>query len=60
MRYLGILAHYHLGTAYEAMGEKAKAVQQYETFLEIWSNADDGIKMIEDAKERLAKLKHGS
>ncbi|MCH7948431.1 MAG: tetratricopeptide repeat protein, partial [candidate division Zixibacteria bacterium] len=55
-----VMAHYHLGTAYEEMGERVKAVQQYETFLDIWKNADEGLASVEDAKERLAKLKHGS
>ena len=31
--------------------------QQYETFLDIWKNADEGLASVEDAKERLAKLK---
>ena len=57
MRYLGVLAHYHLGTAYEATGENAKAVQQYETFLDIWKDADTELDEIKDAKSRLANLK---
>ena len=31
--------------------------QQYEIFLDIWKNADEGLKAVEDAKERLAKLR---
>ena len=57
MRYLAVFAHYHLGTAYEAMGEKAKAARQYETFLDIWKEADTELDEIKDAKKRLANLK---
>ncbi|MCH9032658.1 MAG: tetratricopeptide repeat protein, partial [candidate division Zixibacteria bacterium] len=49
---------YKLGICYEALGEKDSAIAQYVSFLDIWRNADDGIEMIEDAKERLAKLKN--
>ncbi len=52
--------HFHLAGAYEEAGRFDDAIAQYEIFLDIWRNADDGIKMIEDAKERLAKLKNGS
>ena len=31
--------------------------QQSEKFLDIWKNADEGLKAVEDAKERLAKLR---
>jgi hypothetical protein len=49
-----------LGLAYEKSGWKAKAIEQYEEFLDIWKNADPGIPEVEDAKERLAKLKSES
>jgi len=49
--------HYWLGQAYEESGRPADAIAQYETFLDIWKNADEGLKSVEDAKERLAKLK---
>ncbi|MCH9024719.1 MAG: tetratricopeptide repeat protein, partial [candidate division Zixibacteria bacterium] len=55
-----VMTHYNLGKTYEAAGRYNDAVKQYETFLNIWRDADDGIKIIEDAKERLAKLKNGS
>ncbi len=48
---------YKLGICYEALGEIDSAMAQYGAFLDIWRDADDGIKMIEDAKARLAKLK---
>lgn len=55
-----IKAHYHLGLAYEQSGWHDKAIEQYETFLDIWKNADSGIVQIDDAKERLASLKSGT
>jgi len=39
-------------------GGGGAAREQYETFLDIWKNADEGLKSVEDAKERLANLKH--
>lgn len=44
--------------AQEAAERYDEAIKQYETFLHIWRDADDGIKMIEDAKERLASLRN--
>ncbi|MBU8933334.1 MAG: protein kinase [candidate division Zixibacteria bacterium] len=52
--------HYYLGQAYEASGWNKKAIEQYETFLDIWKDADEGLKSVEDAKERLARLKNES
>ena len=49
--------NYYLGIAYERSGWNDKAIEQYETFLDIWKNADPGIESIEDAKARLARLK---
>jgi hypothetical protein len=53
-----VKAHYLLGLAYEKSGWVKKAIEQYETFLEIWKDADPGIREVEDAKGRLAKLKN--
>ena len=55
-----VRVHYWLGQAYEASGWNDKAIQQYEKLLEVWKDADEGLESVEDAKERLAKLKHGS
>ncbi len=52
-----VKAHYLLGLAYEKSGWNKKAIEQYEEFLEIWKDADPGIPEIEDAKERLEKLR---
>jgi tetratricopeptide (TPR) repeat protein len=48
--------HYFLGLAYEELGNPDKAVEQYETFLDIWKDADSGIAEIDDAKRRLERL----
>jgi len=52
-----VKAHYYLGLAYEKSGWNKKAVEQYEEFLEIWKDADPGIPEVEDAEERLKKLR---
>jgi len=52
-----VKAHYLLGLAYEKSGWSKKAIEQYEEFLEIWKDADPGIPEVEDAKERLNRLK---
>jgi len=52
-----VKAHYLLGLAYEKSGWNNKAIEQYEEFLEVWKDADPGIPEVEDAKERLEKLK---
>jgi tetratricopeptide (TPR) repeat protein len=52
-----VKAYYLLGLAYEKSGWDKKAIQKYEEFLEIWKDADPGIPEVEDAKERLKKLR---
>ena len=51
-----VLLHYDLGLAYEASGWSNKAIEQYETFLDIWKNADVGLAEVEDARQRLTRL----
>jgi len=52
-----VKACYLLGLAYEKSGWNSKAIEQNEKFLEIWKDADPGIPEVEDAKERLKKLR---
>jgi len=52
-----VKAHYYLGQAYERSGWTEKAIEQYETFLDIWKDADEGIEEIEDARERVERLR---
>jgi serine/threonine protein kinase/tetratricopeptide (TPR) repeat protein len=53
----GVKAHYLLGLAYEKSGWNSKAIDKYEEFLKIWKDADPGIPEVEDAQERVARLK---
>jgi tetratricopeptide (TPR) repeat protein len=55
-----VTAYYLLGMAYEASGWNEKAIEQYETFLDIWKDADAGIPAVGDARARLAGLKASS
>jgi len=52
-----VKARYWLGVAYEQQDEEDKAIKEYETFLNIWKDADKDLPEPIDAKARLAKLK---
>jgi serine/threonine protein kinase/Flp pilus assembly protein TadD len=52
-----VKVYYLLGLAYEKSGWNKKAIEKYGEFLEIWKDADPGIPEVEDAKERLKKLR---
>ena len=47
---------YLLGKICEQQGQKNKAIERYEKFLDLWKDADPGIPEVEDAKKRLARL----
>ena len=50
------LSHYDLGQIYEEMGRPAEAEAEFTKFLEMWSEADEGLPQVEDAQRRLAAL----
>jgi serine/threonine protein kinase/Flp pilus assembly protein TadD len=52
-----VKAYYLLGLAYEKSGWNKKAIEKYQEFLEIWKDADPGIPEVDDARERLKKLR---
>jgi predicted hydrocarbon binding protein len=49
---------YMLGKIYEQKDFQGKAIEHYEKFLDLWKDADPGIAEVEDARERLAGMKH--
>ncbi len=48
--------HFRLARVYEAKGWRDKARAQYETFLEIWKDADPGAPDVDDARAALARM----
>jgi tetratricopeptide (TPR) repeat protein len=47
---------YQLGKINEMRGDRAKAIDHYRKFLDLWKNADPNLPEVEDAKKRLAGL----
>jgi DNA-binding winged helix-turn-helix (wHTH) protein len=57
VRYVtGPLARLQLGRAQKMMGDEAAARQSYETFLDLWKNADPDIPIYQQAKAEYASL----
>lgn len=52
-----VKAHYWLGVAYEKQGKTDKALNEYTKFLDIWKDADFNSPELNDAKERVLKLR---
>jgi DNA-binding winged helix-turn-helix (wHTH) protein/tetratricopeptide (TPR) repeat protein len=53
----GPLAQLQLGRAQKMMGDEAAARKSYETFLDLWKNADPDIPIYQQAKAEYAQLK---
>jgi len=53
----GPLAWLQLGRAQKMMGDEAAARKSYETFLDLWKNADPDILIYQQAKAEYAKLR---
>ena len=51
-----VKSFYMLGRICEDLGDKHRALENYETFLDLWKNADPGLLEVEDARTRLAAL----
>jgi len=47
---------YMLGKIYEEQGNRAKAIESYEKFLNLWKEADPGFVEVEDARKRLSEI----
>jgi serine/threonine protein kinase len=54
---IGPLAWLQLGRAQKMMGDEAAARKSYETFLDLWKNADPDIPIYQRAKAEYAKLR---
>lgn len=52
----GALAWLQLGRAQKLMGDEAAARKSYETFLDLWKNADPDLPIYQQAKAEYARL----
>ncbi|UCC44669.1 MAG: tetratricopeptide repeat protein [Candidatus Zixiibacteriota bacterium] len=55
---MGVQLYYYLGLAYERAGRYTEAANIYVTFLDIWKDADPGREEIDDARQRLNRLRN--
>ena len=49
---------YLLGKIYEAKGDTASAIKNYEKLLDLWKNGDEDLVDLIGAKKRLASLRN--
>jgi len=52
-----VTPYHYLGIAYEELGNREKAIESYETFLNLWRVADPDLRRVQEVKARLAALK---
>ena len=52
-----VRGYYLLGTAYQQAGRNAEAIEQFETFLDIWKDADPELTEVLDARARIEALR---
>ena len=50
------LGYYKLAQLYEETNRPDEAASEYERFLQLWSEADEGLPELSDARTRLAAL----
>jgi serine/threonine protein kinase len=55
---LYVKSFYMLGKIHEQQGRTAKAIENYEKFLDLWKDADPGLPEVEDAKTKLVAMKN--
>src|SRR5262249_49146961 len=53
------LAPFHLGRLSEAQGRPAEAMKHYRRFLSDWKDADPGLPVVIEARQRLSSLQAG-
>jgi tetratricopeptide (TPR) repeat protein len=52
-----VKSFYMLGKIYEEQGDHAKVIENYNKFLALWKDTDPVLPEVEDARERVARLK---
>jgi len=50
------ISHYYMAKCFEALGKPTEALREYQSFLDIWKNADEDQPKLVDARERAAAL----
>jgi hypothetical protein len=51
-------SHFHRGEIYEAMGDTVQAIWHYETFIELWKDADPELQVkVREVLQHVAELR---